>query len=156
MKLLRVTYGLQYVFSLFFEKLAHCVRLPLMVVVTELHSSIWSGFGHTRTGGQPQQPQRRKQINLPTYVKKRMDGEIFQFGDEGGQQRPQPQPHSPRPLRPSPQVLRSKGEITPQPPLLFKPSKYPLQFLKVFCSFWRAEIQSGPNLILTGRSFIAS
>ena len=59
----------------------------LMVVVTELHSSIWSGFGHDRRGGGAQPPPSRRpsyQGHQAVKKKRRMDGEseIFQFGGD--------------------------------------------------------------------------
>ena len=59
-----------------------------MVVVTELHSSIWSGFGHDRGAERQQQPppSRRPSYQAHQAVKKkrRIDGEseIFQFGGD--------------------------------------------------------------------------
>jgi len=98
-----------------------------MVVVTELHSSIWSGFGHNHDGTSSERQQQQSQRPLPrpyhqnhhqpVKKKRRMDGssnglggEIFQFGGDQNL------------------VLR-KERITK--PFNFKPSKYPTSIYQI-------------------------
>ena len=108
-----------------------CCSIGLMVVVTELHSSIWSGFGHNHDGNSERHQQQSQRLprgrpyhqnhHQPVKKKRRMDGsnnsnglgersEIFQFGGDQNL------------------VLR-KERITK--PFNFKPSKYTVLYFQI-------------------------